>query len=223
MKITSRSFPYATARLRSLPLLATFGLASALAFVPAAPVAHAQALPSSVGVVDEEKLADGYKVYQTAIDTLDKRAQGLDAKIPAREYLNDTEGKAFDSVIVLPALSAAQGTQLDGLVKTGNDRKAEFLGLVGKANRTPADEARLKELQGLAQKNGPDLQRLSQNLLEAIRKQQDDVDKSYTDKANSVVIQVATEKKLGAVIRKKALVWSADNLDITDEVLKRLN
>ena len=204
-------------------MLATFGLSCAVAFVPAAPVAHAQALPATVGVVDEDKLADSYKAYQTAIADVDKRAQGLDAKIPAREYLNETEGKAFDSVIVLPAPSPAQQTQLDGLVKTGNDRKAEFLGLIGKSNRTPADNTRLKELQDMATKNGPDLQRLSQNLLEAIRKQQDDVDKSYTDKANSVVQQVAIEKKLVAVLRKKALVWSADNIDITQDVLKRLN
>ena len=218
---TTNSFPFS--RLRALPLLATLGLTCALAYLPATPVAHAQALPSTVGVVDEEKLADGYKLYQTAIGELDKRAQGLDTKIPAREYLNETEGKAFDSVVVLSKLSPAQQTQLDGLVKTGNDRKAEFLGLIGKADRTPADNTRLKELQDMASKNGPDLQRLSQNLLEAIRKQQDEVDKSYTDKANSVVIQVASEKKLSAVIRKKALVWSADNIDITEEVLKRLN
>ena len=220
---TTRSFPSVSSRLRALPLLATFGLSCAVAFVPAAPVAHAQALPATVGVVDEDKLADSYKAYQTAIADVDKRAQGLDAKIPAREYLNETEGKAFDSVIVLPAPSPAQQTQLDGLVKTGNDRKAEFLGLIGKSNRTPADNTRLKELQDMATKNGPDLQRLSQNLLEAIRKQQDDVDKSYTDKANSVVQQVAIEKKLVAVLRKKALVWSADNIDITQDVLKRLN
>ena len=191
--------------------------------MPAAPVAQAQALPSTVGVVDEDKLADGYKQYQTAISDLDKRAQGLDTKIPAREYLNDTEGKAFDSIIVLSTLSPAQQAQLDGLVKTGNDRKAEYIGLVGNANRTPADNARLKELQDIAAKNGPELQRLSQNLLEAIRKQQDSVDKQYTDKANSVVIQIASEKKLVAVLRKKALVWSLDNIDITDDVLKRLN
>ena len=97
------------------------------------------------------------------------------------------------------------------------------MGLIGKSNRTAADNARLKELQDIATRNSPDLQRLSQNLLEAIRKQQDDVDKKYTDKANSVVIQIAGEKKLVAVMRKKALVWSADNIDITEEVLKRLN
>ncbi len=218
-----RSPHFAFSRLRTLPLLATLGLASACVLVPTLTIAQTQAIPSTVGVVDEDKLADGYKAYQNAIADLDKRAQGLDAKIPAREYLNDTEGKAFDSLVVLSTLAPSQQTQLDGLVKTGTDRKAEFLGLIGNANRTPANNARLKELQDIATKNGADLQRLSQNLLEAIRKQQDDVDKSYTDKANSVVIQVAAEKKLVAVLRKKALVWSADNIDITAEVLKRLN
>ena len=111
----------------------------------------------TVGVVDEDKLAESYKAYQTAIADVDKRAQGLDSKIPAREYLNETEGKAFDSIIVLPTLAASQQTQLDGLVKTGNDRKVEFLGLIGKSNRTPADDARLKELQAIATKNGPRL------------------------------------------------------------------
>ena len=218
-----RSSHSAFSRLRTLPLLATLGVASAFAFVPAAPVAQAQASAPTIGVVDEDKLADGFKAYQTAISDVDKRAQGLDAKIPAREYLNEGEGKVFDSLIVMPALSAAQQTQLDGLVKTGNDRKAEFLGLIGNANRTPDNNKRLSELQAIATKNSPDLQRLSQNLLEAIRKQQDDVDKSYTDKAQSVVIQVAAEKKLSIVIRKKAAVWSSDSIDITQDVLKRLN
>ena len=222
---TIRSPHFVPAQLRALPLLATLGLACAFAVVAVRPAANAQtqALPSSVGVVDEDKLADGYKEYQNAIGALDKRAQGLDTKIPAREYLNDTEGKAFDSIIVLATLAPSQQAQLDGLVKTGTDRKAEYLGLVGKSNRTPADNARLKELQDISTRNGPDLQRLSQNLLETIRKQQDDVDKKYTDKANSVVIRIAGEKKLVAVMRKKALVWSADNIDITEEVLKSLN
>ena len=198
-------------------------MASALALSPVAPVAHAQALPSTVGVVDEDKLADGYKEYQNALASLDTRVQTLQNRLPAREYLNDTEGKAFDSIIVLPTLAPSQQTQIDGLVKTGADRRAEFLSLISNASRTPANNARLKELQDMATKNGPNLQTLSQSLLDSMRKLEEDVEKKYTDKANSVVIQVASEKKLNAIIRKKALVWSADNIDITDDVLKRLN
>lgn len=222
MKITRSS------RLRALPLLlALVGTGSALtfAFSPFAPAARAQAggLPSTVGVIDEDKLADGYKEYQNAVGALDKRAQDLDSKIPAREYLSDSEGVQFDTVIVLPTLASAQTSQLNALVKVGTDRKAEYIGLIGKADRTPADNKRLQELQAMSAKNGPNLQKLSQNLLEAIRAEQDKTDKFYTDKANSVVITIAGEKKLVAVLRKKALVWSADNIDITNDVLTRLN
>ena len=209
------------ARARAL-LLAVFGVSSALTLF-SAPVARAQALPTSVGVVDEDKLADGYKAYQDAIKALDARAQDLDSKIPAREYLNDTEGTKFDALVVLPTLTPAQQTELSALVKVGSDRKAEYFGLVGKANRTPADNNRFKELQDIASKNAAVLQSLSQTLLESIRKQQDDTDKNYTDKANSVVVRIASERKLVAVLRKKALVWSADSVDITAEVLKALN
>ena len=212
------------ARLRAVPLLlAVFGIGSALALAPTVPVAHAQGLPSTVGVVDEDKLADSYKAYQTAISDLDKRAQSLDARIPAREYLNEVDGKNFDALIVSPTLTPAQQTQLDALVTTGSNNKAEYIGLAGNPNRTAKDNARLKELQDTAARNASGLQLLSQNLLEAIRKQQDETDKTYTDRANSIVVTIAGEKKLVAVLRKKALVWSADNVDITDEVLKRLN
>lgn len=188
-------------------------------------VAQAQSagLPVTVGVVDEDKLADGYKEYQGAIGALDTRAQGLDAKIPAREYLNDTEGARFDALVIVTTLTPAQTNELSALVKLGTDRKAEYIGLIGKPDRPTADNTRLQELQSLSAKNAPALQRVSQNLLEAIRSEQDKVDKTYTDKANSVVIQIAGEKKLVAVLRKKALVWSADNIDITEDVLKRLN
>ena len=220
MKITSSS------RLRALPLLLAFvGAGSALSFSALTPPSPAQtsAIPASVGVVDEEKLADGYKAYQSAISALDARAQGLDAKIPAREYLDDSQGNRFDALIILPTLTPAQQIELDKLVETGSDRKAKYLGLVGKANRTDADTRQMQELLGFSNKNKPALQRLSQNLLEAIRAEQDKVDKDYTDRANQVVIRIAGEKKLVAILRKKALVWSADNIDITDEVLKSLN
>ena len=220
---TIRPSRFAAAPLRVFPLLATLGLTCAIAFVPAAPVAHAQALPTTVGLFDESKIADGYKELQTAMSVVEKRGQDLEAKIPAREYLNETEGKAFDSVVVLTALSPAQQTQIDGLVKTGTDRKAEYIGLIGKANRTPTEETRLKELQALVAGNRPNLNRISQTLLESLRKQQDDVVKKYLDKVDSVISQVATDRKLVAVLRKEAVVWSADNIDITDDVLKRLN
>ena len=216
-------------RLRVLPLMiACTGAGLALSFsfsalAPAPAQAQVGALPATVGVVDEDVLATDYKEYQNAISALDKRAQDLDEKIPAREYLDDKEGTLFDTLIVLPTLTPTQQTQLNGLIATGKAKKAELTNLVGNPNRTSKDEARRLELQALSTRNDPNLRKISQGLVDSLRTEQSKVDEFYTARANTVVTQVAAEKKMVAVMRKKALVWSADNIDITQEVLRRLN
>ncbi len=177
----------------------------------------------AIGVIDEDKLADGYTAYKNAIDTLDKRAQTLDSQVPAREYLSDAEGKAFDALIVVSGPSAAQNAQLQTLIKSGLDKRATYMGLIGKANKTAKDQADIKALQDQSAKNGPLLRAVSESLLASIRKQQDETDKLYTSRADAAIAAIAAEKKLSVVMRKKALVWSLPAIDITDDVLKRLN
>lgn len=184
-------------------------------------IAHAQTV--AIGVVDEDKLADGYKKYKDAVDAIDKRAQSLDSQIPAREYLSDEEGKQFDALIVKAAPTPAETAQLDALIKSGMDKRASFMGLIGKSNRTPEETTQMKAMQDQAARNAPALRTTSDALLAAIRQQQDDTDKQYTDRANSVIAQVAGDRKFSMVVRKKALVWSLPTIDITDDVLKRLN
>lgn len=177
----------------------------------------------AIAVIDEDKLADGYIAYKNAIDALDKRAQTLDSQVPAREYLSDAEGKAFDALIVVAGPSAAQNAQLQTLIKSGLDKRATYMSLIGKANKTPKDLADIKALQDQGAKNGPLLRAVSESLLASIRKQQDDTDKLYTSRADAAIATMAAEKKLSVVMRKKALVWSLPAIDVTDDVLKRLN
>lgn len=203
-----------------VPFGAVLGLVAALSFSPL--TAQAPANPG-VGVVDEDKLAEGFKKYSDAVGAVDKLAQSLDSKIPAREFLPEAEGKRFDALMQKPTPAAADTKELDALVKTGLAGRAEYMALVGKADRSAAENTRMGALQTLMTRNGPALQELSQKLLTMIRTQQETVDKDYTNRANSVVGQVAAEKKLMLIVRKKALVWSADSVDITGEVLARLN
>jgi len=187
--------------------------------------AHAQAAaqPLLIGVVDEDKLADGFTKYKNAVDALDQKAQNLDKEIPAREFLTDAEGTSFDTLIMEPTLGTDDQKTLDGLVKSGMDRRATYMGLVGQAVRSDQEAANMKDLQDTMTKNGPALRKLSDDLLAAIRKQQDDTDAQYTTQANNVVAQVAQDRKLALVVRKRAVVWSTDSIDITAEVLDRLN
>ena len=206
-----------------LGILAALSLSLAVPFIHFAQAQAPQSLPTAIGVVDEDKLADGFKKYAEAVAAIDKRAQDLDAKIPAREFLSPDEGKNFDLLIVINTPIAAQATQLDTLVTTGIARRAEYLGLVGKAVRTEAETNRMQALQSYSTQNQPQLRQLSDQLLQLVRNQQDATDKLYTDKANGVVAQVALDRKLAMIIRKKALIYSSDAVDVTGEVLNRLN
>ena len=164
---------------------------AALGLLMLAGQAHAQA--PTVGVVDEDKLADGYTKYKNAVDALDQRAQGLDAQIPAREFLVDEEGKSFDSLILKSNRNAADDAALAKFVKTGLARKDTYMGLVGKATRSAEESKQMKDLQEQSTKNVPAVRKISEDLLALIRKLQEDTDKLYTENANSVVGQVAAE------------------------------
>ena len=200
-------------------LLACFAVSS----VAVAPIAQAQAPAPSFGVVDEDKLAAGYKTYKAAVEAVDKREQDLIAKLRAREFLNTEQGKTFDGTVVKEKISEKEKTDLEAVVKIGLDNSAQYLTLNGKANRTADDNARLKVLGDMAAQNARVMSQLPNELAGMIRTQQNAVDKQYTDAANSVIKQVATDKKLAVIFRSQSLAWWATAVDVTDEVLNRLN
>ena len=184
-------------------------------------VAHAQAV--AIGVVDEEKLGQSYTKYKDAVSALEKRAQGLDEQLNARLLLAGDEGKQFDTLIAKSPRSGAEDADLKKLVDAGAARQVEYQALVGKANKNDDDTKRMKSLETQANDNKAGLQTLQDSLYAKMKQEQEATDKQYTDQANKVIQQVAEDKKLALVVRKVAVVWSANSTDITDDVLKRLN
>lgn len=185
-------------------------------------VGHA-AQAQTIGVVDEEKLGQNYTKYKNAVSDIEKRAQGLDGQLSARLLLNGDESKQFDTLIAKANRSAAEEADLKKLVDTGTARQTEYNGLLGTVTKSDKDKARMKELEGQAESNKASLQHLQDDLYAKMKQEQESTDKQYTDRANTVIKQVAEAKKLALVVRKVAVVWSADSTDITDEVLKQLN
>ncbi len=188
-------------------------------------VAHAQSM--ALGVVDEDKVGDKYEQFIKAITGLDEQARKLDRdKMPAREFLDEAQGVRFDALVtksVAGVLKANEEAELQGLVDTGTKRREEWTGLLSLANKS-GKEARIKELQDLAAKNSTAVTKIANDLFDAIKKRQEEIERQYTDRANDIIKQVAIEKKLAMVMRKKAVVWnSPEVVDITDEVIKRLN
>lgn len=185
--------------------------------------AEAWAQAPGIGIIDEDRLAQGYTRYREALVNLDKQAQEMDAKLQARELMDSQSAKRFDFLILKEGRSAAEETELDTLSKKGNALRAEQLGLIGKVDRSDADTKRLEQLNGAAQVNSGALQSLSDKLFESYKARQTKIDDENTDRANKVIEQVAGDKKLALVWRKRAVIWNAPALDITGEVLSRLN
>lgn len=185
--------------------------------------ASVRAQSPGIGIIDEDKLAQGYTRYREALVRLDKQAQDMDARLQSRELLEPESAKRFDFLILKDNRSAAEDTELDNLSKKGTALRAEQLGLIGKVDRSDGDNRRLEQLNGAAQINGGALQSLSDKLFESYKTRQTKIDDENTDKANKVIEQVAADKKLALVWRKRAVIWNASALDITDEVLARLN
>jgi Skp family chaperone for outer membrane proteins len=103
-------------------------------------------------------------------------------------------------------------------------RRNEWSALLGRANKTEQDTKRIEVLQELAGKSGSAVTKIANDLFNAIKLRQEEIEKQYTDRANNVIKAVAAEKKLALVVRKKAIVWNSDAvIDITEEVIKRLN
>ena len=183
----------------------------------------AQAQKISIGVVDEDKLAQGYTKYREAIVALDQQAQKLDGQLEARELLRDDELKRFDILVAKETRTAAENTELDNIVKGGVAKRAELIGLIGKNNRSKDDEKRLEELNNITGANALTLSALQDALYNQIKQKQERIDTENTDHANNVIERVASEKKLTLVWRKRAVIWSAPTVDITDAVLEALN
>ena len=186
-----------------------------------APSVQAQGV--TVGTLDEDKLADDYKAYKTALDEIEARAKGIDSKLEARELLSTDEGKKFDDLILKTPRTAPDEAALNALVKTGSDRRAEYLALIAKSNRNADEEAKIKTFLGYSQGNDADLRALSNKLFGAIKTEQEATEKKFTDQANNVIADVAKKKGIKLVVRKRALVWSDDAVDITKDVLAMLN
>ena len=80
-----------------------------------------------------------------------------------------------------------------------------------------------EQAQGLQRKEA-DAQRTLQDRQEAFQKGESDAVNVVSDNMRDIVQQIAAERHIGMVIRKELVISMADkNMDITDDVVQRLN
>lgn len=84
-------------------------------------------------------------------------------------------------------------------------------------------EAANEQQQGLQRKQA-DAQRVVQGLQESFQRGEGDAVNVVGDNMRDIVQQLATERRIGLVVNKQAVISMADkNMDITDDVIQRLN
>lgn len=208
---------------KSRHFLAALGACTmALGMAIATPQVRAADAPS-IGILDEVKLGDGFTKYRTAVDELNLRAKKLEAQLRARAVLDETDGKRFDELFNKPEPTEKETTELDSLIKTGTERGKSYLDLSGKASRTPDEDKLIKDVETNKKANEQTLSKLEDSMFQDLQVRERATDKQYIDLANIEVQKVAADKKLMVVLRKDAVAWFSPSVDITDEVLKRLN
>ena len=177
-----------------------------------------------IGVLDEVKLGEGYTKYKNEVEDLDRRRILIRSQVNARRFFNPAEGTRFDELIKKgTARTPQENTEMDALTKTGNDRESEYVSLSGKASPSDAEKTTLKNMQEYQTANVKASGDLENTAGQAWLTMMDATDKKYIDNANAMVQKVAVEQKLTVLLRKDAIVWSTPTVDITDDVLKRLN
>jgi Skp family chaperone for outer membrane proteins len=201
---------------------AFFACAMAFGLALSTPSAHA-ADPITVGVLDEVKLGDGYIKYRNAVDELNLRAKKLEEQLRSREVLDATEGAKFDELINKATLTEEETKAFNELIQTGTERRKRYLDLSGKAERTEDENALLKTVDANRKNNVAALNQIEDGMFKDLQARERATDQEYIDKANLEVQKVAADKKLAVVLRKDAVAWFSPSVDITDEVLKRLN
>jgi len=86
-----------------------------------------------------------------------------------------------------------------------------------------APEAANEQQQALQRKQA-DAQRVVQGLQESFQRGEGDAVNVVGDNMRDIVQQLATERRIGLVVNKQAVLSMADkNMDITDDVIQRLN
>jgi outer membrane protein len=133
-------------------------------------------------------------------------------------------------VLVESAAGRSIQTQLDGERRKIRDQVTKLDDEIKAAENdfrrqraVMAPDAQNQQIQSLQAKQA-DAQRVVQDRQEAFQKGQNDAVNVVGDNMRDIVQQLATERHIGVVVRKEVIISMSDkNMDITDDVIQRLN
>lgn len=178
-----------------------------------------------IAVVDVKRINDEFVRPQARNeDTANwarRQQQYIDELQNRYMYLSE---EAFNEIIQilgmsrpLPAESAKRQRELQDV----NDKtEARFLDLQRKVDRTPEEQEEFNRLQAGVEARGKQVEQIVQNLQTQLNQMQMDCIDNAMDRAQTVIVDVATAGGYSLVFAKAAVIHGGD--DITDKVLEKL-
>ena len=186
----------------------------------------AAALPGnfSLAFVDLVRLSQDYEGTKKGQSELDVYQQNLRKQLEdldAIRFLDEKERTEITTLRGSASPSAEQQKRLQDLVAASKTRADRLRALQTQATKTDAEKAEFDRLTQLSAKADEDMDNLGSKLEEQLQTKGVELSRKLTDTVSVAIEATAKEKGFTAVVDKKAVLFGG--IDITDDVLKRLN
>ena len=198
-------------------------------FLSVLTVGRAVASVPATGTIDLEKAfneSNEKKQLDQELQTFrDQLRQELDLR-STHKLLSPEEFEHLSALKAKPDTSDADKKKLDELMALSKQRDQELQGLQQKQNPSDAEKARLKELQEQVNTAEASLKEKANESQIKLNNRTIELSRRVTQAIESAVSAIAKEKSLSLVFNKsfgEVLFVVYSSVDLTDEVLKRLN
>lgn len=180
-------------------------------------------------VVDVERAFDQYdkkiQLEKELSDEFNRIKEWFELRA-VHKLLTEAEFQEFVNLKTKPSPSDSEKQRIEELANISKQRQQELSSLQQKQNPTDQEATRLKELQEAIKKTDDSVKDEERKRETEIAQKRVQLSKQVMDDVEAAVSAVAKEKGLLLVFNKAAgepgvVVYC--NLDITDDVLKRLN
>jgi len=200
-------------------------LTAMICLVVAPCVKAAEAQPAlNVGVVDSQKLTEGFEDFRQANQAYQAYVQERRARLNKEALLRVVtaqEKKEYDDLAAVPAPTDQQKQRMKELEKLSQDREKEMSSLQAVAPPTPEQQKRLEELRAMADPREKVLQDLEASLGNEIDAKHEELMKPLRDRIDKALDELMREQRLAIVLGKEAVLRGG--LDITSKLLAKLN
>lgn len=210
-----------------------FPVVSLIALVLAIPAWRAMTAapapqPVTLGLVNMQKLIDGYKALQEDDARYRQAVQRRQQMLDARELLEPKEWDELDALERKEAegkLTDSERKRLEELRKLTDQRRAEIDRLRLKGQLSEEERKRLEYLQNLQRTNQPKLQELADKFRQELDEINRRVTQMHHQRLRDAAKQVAQQLNLKLILvdDDDNILYAESTLDITDQVLAVLN